>query len=807
MLGFYWPPERLGPYITADLIYGEYNKICEETLKKLDISLSRDVKALAREASAAIEEMTEVDRCQEAAKLARQFFEVGNSLITGQDPGEDADRIVAEEVDLALRADRVEKSPLFGYSIDYTQFRPRGYYTETKRLRQFFRAMSWYGIVAFRLCSDLETRAAMLIARAFARDAELIALWNRVDYVYTQLLSECDDVTPVEYARLVNSSADEHADEEEQIQAFREQAEELRTPKIKPWPIPEGCGMDLNDGMRFFSKRYLVDSEVFRHLTHPHIEDRYFPTGLDLMVANGSERARELVEAWGHATMKGYAEGAGKARSAMEEFKNGESPSYYADVLKLAESLTSSLDPRAPAFARTDAYSDKNLASALGVWILAQDNDKLFVVKRDIDISRETTSLGAIEGKELMPGYVEPNPEFFKRLQKLTLRFSNITKPYVKPNLQLRMFASMVDTLGGIVDRELSGEPFTDRQVALLDNFSSVLGTLHSMPTQMPNKILRSRYSMALATDVHTVRNGLADPVISLQEAVGRAMPIFVAVQNAGQWQLFKGGVYTYYEVQRALQDGLTHEEWCEHSRWTDYEPVWTASYMQPLEDEVTIASYGNREHIRRLRKEDEHTKLAEFAAVPDLSDYVMRGDLKSDLPGVAELLAKAGPEGLPALKRLAQSKRLALALPAIEAASRMPGEAGTEVLLAAAHGSQNWYVRYRATVHLVPTLSENTEEVLTRLWPALDTKARRLFFRRCLNEWGRVRNVGLIAFINGKIGKLSLKNERRNQREHLLDRLLPAVTHRGNEILPSLIQLVRHLKQLPDKDKMGQTQ
>jgi len=42
-------------------------------------------------------------------------------------------------------------SPIFKYKEDYSQYVPRGHYTRSETLKAYFKAMMWYGRMAFLL--------------------------------------------------------------------------------------------------------------------------------------------------------------------------------------------------------------------------------------------------------------------------------------------------------------------------------------------------------------------------------------------------------------------------------------------------------------------------------------------------------------------------------------------------------------------------------------------------------------------------------------------------------------------------------
>ena len=85
--------------------------------------------------------------------------------------------------------DQLARSPLLGTDIDYSLFTPRGHYTRSAALTQYFVAMSVLGQTAFALPGALQNdgtlagdsglRMAALAARTLVGDSALEALWHR----------------------------------------------------------------------------------------------------------------------------------------------------------------------------------------------------------------------------------------------------------------------------------------------------------------------------------------------------------------------------------------------------------------------------------------------------------------------------------------------------------------------------------------------------------------------------------------------------------------------------------------------------
>ena len=529
------PP--LPHYVTADSVHRTFHVILEDEIKKVETAFAADVRSISQQMHRRILADWNSNREQgHAVALSAGYFAVGARLLGGVVTQRRLNADVEQEIKLIEAAKGVAASPLFGYPIDYSRFKPRGFYTETPVLRRYFRAMSWYGLAGFRLVDERETRAAMRIAEVLRTDKDIWERWERIDRAYSFLVSPCDDLTPAEYAEAL-VSARVMGKGGTELERFREVARGMRDPKINSMVLSPDQMRDwrrLTKGMRFFGKRYLPDSEAFMHLTDPAVPGRLFPTGLEVMAANGSTRAKELVARLPETRSDAWKRGFEKASAVFKEEKGREVPSLYAEILKVAEATTSPPPEKAAAFARTRAYSDKSLVAALAAWASTRHTWLLH--------GKQSIVAGCIGPDYLLPGYVEPNPAFFAAMRRVIDRTVAILGNVEGADTsRLKKLGELVDRLSAMVRKELAGEQFIDEEKRLLRDYGEVIGRLQGFTFNFPAD---GRFPwMSLIADVHS-ETAVARKC--LQVGTGGAMPIYVAVEHDGQWQLMIGGVYSY---------------------------------------------------------------------------------------------------------------------------------------------------------------------------------------------------------------------------------------------------------------------
>lgn len=588
-------------YATADSVHNTFHVIFEKQLRNLETGMRQRVLTLTQGLLALLQK----DASPEA-QFACDYFRVADYLLRDASPGL-FERRVSAELNLIYAASGVADSPLFGYRMDYSQFKPRGFYTETPELRAFFRAMSWYGNSAFRLWSSQETAIACLIARTLGADAKLVDLWNSIDRVYTGFLGSCDDLTPIEYAAALASG------ERPEVALAK-----LRNPRINSMVLSPGTMVDWQQqtkGMRFLGKRYLIDSEVFMNLTAPKVPGRGFPTGLDMMAANGSTRARELALASPSAATPEYAPALDGATSLAGQARKADPPTHYSAFLKVLDSLAQPPVSNAPAFAKTPAYADKNLMTSLAAWSCERHAWALQ--------AKQPAIYAGYEPPKCLQGYVEPNPVFFDSMHDLIAITTRLLKEVPGcDTAKLDELDKVVLLLREMVNKELAEIPFDAGEDSFLTRYYERMGDLQDFPTMGAD--VKTFPHMGLIIDAHSEMLSQQ----CLEVATGDAMPIYVAVQYGGKWYLCIGGVYSYYEFTQPIQHRLTDDEWrsgkaIQTMKEPPALPAWTSSFVvtpnasTAAERAATVAAA-----IEEMRQGKE-SFLAERCFDPELNAYL----------------------------------------------------------------------------------------------------------------------------------------------------------------------------------------
>ena len=266
---------------------------------------------------------------------------------------------VEKELSLIKKHQGFLNSPLFIYKEDYSQYVPRGHYTRSEKLKNYFKAFMWYGRISMLLkgtdqvgpgkaCEDIppckalisdydakiQTMEASLISSKFAESEALRDEWDRIYSVTAFYVGLSDDLGPYEYIKALNAvfggEFNPNDLTEENVGKLKAKLAEYQSPKIyggtgncKIWPpfTPEQADECLGNtkGFRLMGQRFVPDSYMFSNMVSPYVGQysgqncdkaftceiteggpaRVFPRGLDIMSLLGSQRAKELLEKLG----------------------------------------------------------------------------------------------------------------------------------------------------------------------------------------------------------------------------------------------------------------------------------------------------------------------------------------------------------------------------------------------------------------------------------------------------------------------------------------------------------------------------
>lgn len=598
-------------FITSDSVLHAYHLIFNRILRRTEVTaLAPMLTALDRgmlQTSLAYYELLDDPQWSEAALQNAAYFAVAVKLLEPDWELPDLPDLRAMvEADLASIAAQSGYSPSAVYpdnNEDWTQYIPRGHYTRSAELQRYFQAMMWHG----RISLPRQTPAHMLLVtlalqQTMVEERPALDLWEGIYEPTTFFVGESDEITPVQVwsviAQVYGPSTDvQELDDPTKLERFQAEIALLDTSIITSTKSPLMPDEDPLPDVKFMGQRVVPDTTVFERLVNPHVPERLLPKGLDFFAVLGSERARAHLAATGDADTDAYQENMAQLRTIFASYDEDIwTQNLYWSWIYGLRSLLEPVEGDYPQFMLSDAWSDKQLHTALGSWSQLKHDTVLYTEQ----VYVEGGAVPPPPLPELPKGYVEPVPEFYARITALSemTRDGLAVRGILNPEEQrlLEQMIELTTRLQALAEKQLRAEPLTEEEYRFIHRYGIDLERLtlaaaadersdRGIPTGEPPEA-------AIITDIATdlTRGGSV-----LQTGVGRVFDIYAIVPVDGQLVVARGGVFSHYEFVQPVSERLTNETWREMLNEDQAPPqaAWTNSFIvhqrveQPLADTI----------------------------------------------------------------------------------------------------------------------------------------------------------------------------------------------------------------------------
>lgn len=411
-------------FITSDSLLNAFHVLYEESVLRLERANARRLPLLLRhlwghldEAAAEFKEPPELTAA--AKKRARVILGTALRLVGDETirPTKEVAAILDEEVKKVTEAIATEKPAWLGLpdpgfmALDYSRFKPRGFYTKSPDLERYFRAVAWLQAIPFRVSKDEELLSVLMLAFALEKEglhenpadlSERLAFFR----CFRKFVGTGDDwdLLTAQGFSTTGPLSDyrEHYTKEASAGQDAPQINDLvRFPPINPAEAAE-------PNFRVLSAYRTPDAVLFHRATDLRTFglDRTLPSGLDVATALGSSYARSKI------AFKDREKLLRTIDEAKILFKGS---SLYFGYLDSLAALLDEPEPDAPDFMRAEPWQAKSCQTALGGWAQLRHT---WALQAKQSVTYLCMSI-------LPPGFVEPQPEFFARMARLAERTSD----------------------------------------------------------------------------------------------------------------------------------------------------------------------------------------------------------------------------------------------------------------------------------------------------------------------------------------------------------------------------------------------
>ena len=429
---------ELPVFVTSDAVLNAYHVLLDESLARAELRQSMVLPDLLdhlwQRLPKAVAGVTGDDALAKAAqRRATLVLAVAFGLLDRKAPGLPSDlaALAGDEVRKIEEARGTGKPSWLGLADpgflewDYSRFSPRGFYGRSDRLRRYFRCVAWLQAVPFRVNKREEFLAMMMLGNALFREqprmSGLLGNW----YIpprfagffeaWRGFLGSDDnwDITALNYESRYNDddggfSLGKDDDQLARVaEEFLKKAKDRKRERINDQLAAPPAGPDTIEEPQFrlLSAYQLPDAVLFQQTTDLRTikPPRPLPDGMEVAAALGSDFATR----WLHDRVpEQVARVLETSRKDWLQPRPSWQTCLYQDYLNCLAALVDAPEPDAPDFMRGEAWQRKSCATVLGGW--AQ-------MRRTWVLQAKTNTFYA-GLTEMVPGFVEPDPEFFQRL-------------------------------------------------------------------------------------------------------------------------------------------------------------------------------------------------------------------------------------------------------------------------------------------------------------------------------------------------------------------------------------------------------
>ncbi len=472
-------------------------------------------------------------------------------------------------------------SEIFGYDIDYSQFKPRGHYNSTDILKSYFRAMMNYSLAGFELSTDKENIQSfqdgyvmsMLLTKSMTENKDVYEKINNI-YKLTSFYSGKSDDLDVSYTQ--NFIDKIYGDKSAEVQSLEgisllldesyydkviEEINKLPTPKLVP-KIRSAKNAALNVStarqLRFMGQRYNFDSFVMQELTEPDLRTNI--SAFDVLATFGNRKAKEVLDDY-YKPAENWSEYYSKLAKLQKLYREQKSKVfttdlYHAWLSNIELALNNKPKGNVPYFMTTDSYKYKNLNTALGSYAELKHDNVLYS-------KQMVAEMGGPEEGSLPLSYLEPNTELYKSMcDILTMTSEGLSANNITDEDIVQSVEQMKETMQvfvAISEKELSGEDVSNDELKEMVYFGALVDYMNE---RLKYNRLFVDYSYADSEDGCALISDVATIVGSgyLELGIGYHLDIYVLTEVNGNTVIAEGSVYSAVEFFSDTR--LTDEEW-----------------------------------------------------------------------------------------------------------------------------------------------------------------------------------------------------------------------------------------------------
>ncbi|MBN2531495.1 MAG: DUF3160 domain-containing protein [Spirochaetales bacterium] len=442
---------------------------------------------------------------------------------------------------------------------DYTQYEPRGHYTEDPLLEQYFRAMMWLQRRIFLTEKMEQLVSAGIMASIIANNAAIVSSWQELNNFITKLINECLGETPF----TVHQALQETFGTEYETNGYMVLEDETNRTLF---------ASAVDDYIFFMGQRMVIDSLVMAETLYDKVNYRKYPCALDMASTLLDSQAAYEEHADEMATFPDL-------RPVIDELRtlyNNKTADFWTQTIynyQLYALRALSVTPagNVPEFMKEPLWAREKLNTQLAYWSEMRHDNILYAMPVPTVVPGLTPT-PAITPTPPPVGYVEPYPEFYERVSGMCTSTRDILDDagYTAVHrTKFQQIATWADDFRDLAEKISDGIELTEGEKLAIRGWGSTL----------------INYFKGFVKDdePQCIADIFSDDGRVLHEAVGKLHPVIILYKEPGfpDYIGVVGYVMSYYEFYRENNDRINDEEWkVMLSENPPARPVWTDGFV-----------------------------------------------------------------------------------------------------------------------------------------------------------------------------------------------------------------------------------
>ncbi len=629
-------------FIATDALLHAWHRTYDGMLEELEetylaTSLDEILTAMAKSIPAAQKEYGN-GVLKDSLADADYFLAMARSLLTGKQVATALNQ--EDRVATTLRAAhglQLHKFHLFGRmrEMDFSQFKVRGHYENSDKLKKYFKAMMWCGRIDLRIAGGKDYLGVLSSPRELGSEVILIDLLQQFDRLIQTYVGRTDSATFAHLGALLSKAGIKSPADFKTMEQLEALQAEILAGKVglqhirgDVYTSPFGGKVELPRSFTLLGQKFVLDSWVTAKVVFDDVPVEYedtpagkiqrvrrVPSCLDVaFAALGNDQVVPLLVERITAGPHRFRDRVNYQNNllATRNVINAQQPSewdvnlYMGWLATLRELSKPTTHAKYPEALRTRAWARKSLNTQLASWTQLRHDTVLYA--KQSYTSNASCFYPA--------GFVEPVPHVWARMEKMIQRAAELLEKTPFPSgtavkkttrgeiqvdfkdLQkqqaafLRNFAEQVGKLKTIAAKQLEQKELTAAEAKFLkDIVQKDSSSGHTEYNGWDTKLFWKSTTDAgqpdpLVADVHTDVPApiFGDPGCVLHQGVGNVDLMLIAIDNGKDRMVYAGPVLSHYEFEMTGTVRKADSEWRKDlsAGKLPPRPQWTRGYLVP---------------------------------------------------------------------------------------------------------------------------------------------------------------------------------------------------------------------------------